>query len=99
MLTNSKEMSVAIDLFEMQSDNVDKSGKGDKEKLIKNLRDNFCELDRIKIITKNSMNISPEYLLDQTGCKIRIFSVDGGHSAEVVYNDLKLVEKTICKGG
>ncbi len=99
MLTNSNEMSAAIDLFEMQSDNIDKSGKGDKEKLIKNLRDNFCELNRIKIITKNSLNISPEYLLEQTGSRIRIFSVDGGHSAEVVYNDLKLAERTICKGG
>lgn len=99
MLTSLNEMSVAVDLFEMQSDNIDKSGKGDKEKLIKNLNDNFCDLNRIKIITENSLNISPSYLLEHTGSKVRIFSVDGGHSADIVYNDLKLAERSICGGG
>ena len=99
LLTKSNEMSAAIDLFEFQSDNIDNSGKGDKEKLIKNLKNNSCDLERIKIITKNSLDISPDYLLNQTGSKIRFFSVDGGHTAEVVFNDLKLAEQTLCEGG
>ena len=71
MLTNSNEESTAIDLFEMQPDNIDKSGKGDKEKFIKNLKNNFCDLDRIKIITENSLNISHEYLLEQSGSNLK----------------------------
>ena len=71
MLTNSNEESTAIDLFEMQPDNIDKSGKGDKEKFIKNLKNNFCDLDRVKIITKNSLNISHEYLLEQSGSNLK----------------------------
>ena len=99
MLTKSDEMSAAIDLFEMQSGNIDNSGKGDKEKLIRNLKNNSCDFERIRIITKNSMDISPDFLLNQTKSKIRLFSVDGGHTAEVVFNDLKLAENTLCDGG
>ncbi len=99
LLTKSDEMSAAIDLFEMQSGNIDNSGKGDKEKLIKNLKNNSCDFERIRIITENSMDISPDFLLTQTKSKIRLFSVDGGHTAEVVFNDLKLAEKTLCEGG
>jgi hypothetical protein len=99
LLTNSPESSVAYDLFEMQSENIDRSGKGNKEILRKNLQRFNCDLNRIKIVSQNSLSLTPELLLNDTNCAVRIFSIDGGHTSDVVLNDLNLAEKTICKGG
>ena len=99
MLTTGKEISVAYDLFEMQEENVDKSGEGDKEKFIYNLKKNNCDLSRIKIFSQNSMNLSAEKILEDAGSKVKLFSIDGGHTAEIVYNDLSVAAASLCSGG
>lgn len=99
MLTNTNEFALAYDLFKKQTENMDKSGEGDKDKFIRNLKKNKCDLQRIKIISTNSLNLTPETMIIETKSLIRIFSIDGGHTAPIVFNDLGLAEKTICMGG
>jgi hypothetical protein len=99
LITNPSEVSVAYDLFEMQSENIDRSGEGDKEILKKNLQKFGCDIKQLKIITQNSLNLTSEKILSDAQSTIRFFSIDGGHTSEIVQNDLGLAEKTICNGG
>jgi hypothetical protein len=38
-------------------------------------------------------------LLEKAGGPIRLFSVDGGHTEEIVYSDMRLAEETLADGG
>jgi hypothetical protein len=99
LLTEAPEASVAWDLFEFQNENADDSGRGDKRMLQANLMRHGCDLTRIKINTVNSMTLTAERILADCGGKVRIFSVDGGHSAESTYNDLDIATRSLCEGG
>jgi hypothetical protein len=99
LLTFQKELSVAYDLFSRQDENTGGSGKGNRDIFISNLRRNHCDLDRIRIIEENSMNLTVQGIISQAEGRIRIFSIDGGHSAEEVFHDLSLAAKTVLNGG
>jgi hypothetical protein len=99
LLTAKDEKSVAYDLFERQDENVDRSGHGDKQVFQKNLKRYHCDLGRITINTENSLNLTPDKILSDCSSKIRLFSIDGGHTPEITYNDLSLAAKTLCDGG
>ncbi|MEE2688075.1 MAG: class I SAM-dependent methyltransferase [Pseudomonadota bacterium] len=51
------------------------------------------------IVRRNSIDLTPNELLDWAGGSYRLFSVDGGHSSEVVLNDLQLVHEVLADGG
>lgn len=99
LLTNEPELSVAWDIFENQDENPGQSGHGDIGVLKANLRTYDCDLDRIRIITKNSLDLYPKEIITACNGRPRLFSIDGGHSAEVTYNDLELAGQSICKNG
>jgi hypothetical protein len=99
LLSQSDEMCLAIDLFENQNHNIENSGCGNKEIVLANLKSNKCDINRVKFITNNSLNLTPDDLLDSSGQKFRFFSLDGGHSSEVVQNDLQLAESVLGDGG
>ena len=99
LLSQHNEICVAIDLFENQNQNIENSGCGDKEILLRNLKKNQCDLNRVKFISKNSLKINSRELLSSSNDNFRFFSLDGGHSAEIVQNDLVLAESVLCNGG
>lgn len=99
LLSDSSEKSVAWDLFERQVENIDKSGYGNRTIFIENLRKNGCDLERIKVFSENSMNLTANEILEACEGKIRLFSIDGGHTAEITYNDLSLANQTLSDGG
>jgi hypothetical protein len=99
LLSDQSEKSVAWDLFERQEENVDKSGNGNRSILVENLRKNGCDLERIKIFSENSMDLTVEAVLEACEGKLRLFSIDGGHTAEITYNDLSLARQTLSDGG
>ena len=99
LLSQSNERCIGIDLFEEQDENIEKSGCGNKEIVLSNLELYECQLNRIKFISKNSLNLTPEELLDISKQKFRLFSLDGGHSTEIVQNDLQLAESVLQDGG
>jgi methyltransferase family protein len=83
------ERAFAIDVFEHQELNVDGSGYGNREVLLRNVRD-FCGRDKdVLIIANSSLDLSPDEIVDQVG-QVRLMSIDGGHTAECTTNDLQL---------
>jgi len=99
LLTRKSEKSVAWDLFDNQDENEGKSGMGNRTILNSNLEKHDCDLERIVIKTKNSLELTPEEILKDCDGRPRLFSIDGGHSAEITQNDLALAADTVCEGG
>lgn len=99
LLAARNERSLAIDLFDMQDENVDQSGMGSRDQLLKNLRAHGCDLGRVVLRAENSLRVAPGDILELAGGQPRLFSIDGGHTAEATANDLLLAHDTVCHGG
>lgn len=89
--------SVAIDLFDSQDENTDGSGHGSLTALRANLT-KFGESERLQVIARNSLQVSSTDIKETAQGCIRIFSVDGGHTAECTYNDLMLARNSTRTG-
>jgi hypothetical protein len=90
--------AVAIDLFENQAENTDGSGKGDRARFEANVR-RWGDWASARVHAINSQEVTPSDLTGWAEGPIRLFSVDGGHAAEVVTSDLGLAEETLADGG
>lgn len=104
-MRGSEEKCIAIDCFAEQDFNVDESGRGDLDKFTKNARrfwrgggesaddesvDGLPSF--IEIVQGNSVDLAPRDIVGDGGIKVRIFSVDGSHTAEATLSDLRLAE-------
>lgn len=98
LLRNDGETSVAIDLFDDQTQNVDRSGKGDLSVFRKNLA-RWARMDSLVVHAGDSTKLTSETLAALAGGNIRLFSIDGGHDEPVVVSDLKLAENVLVDGG
>ncbi|KRD17842.1 hypothetical protein ASE48_25525 [Mycobacterium sp. Root265] len=98
LLRNDGETSVAIDLFDDQTQNVDKSGKGDLSVFRRNLA-RWSKVDSLAVHAGDSTKLSSQALSELANGKIRLFSVDGGHDEPVVFSDLQLAETVLVPGG
>lgn len=88
----------AIDVFEAQELNVDGSGRGDREVFERNLRRCGIEASAVDIISSSSTDVTAEELSEISG-PVRLFSVDGGHTTNIVLSDLLLAEAVLADGG
>jgi len=98
LLRQGGERSAAYDLFEMQDENVDASGLGDKSIFLDNLRRHGCDGERIVVKSRNSLDMTADEVRVDAG-PVRLFSVDGGHTADITASDLALAEASLCPGG
>ncbi|BBY79683.1 class I SAM-dependent methyltransferase [Mycolicibacterium pulveris] len=98
LLQRSGEKAVAIDIFGDQELNVDGSGHGDLQKFLSNVN-LWSSMDDVVIHQGDSTKLPPERLRELAGGDVRLFSVDGGHTAEIVFSDMKLAEATLADGG
>jgi hypothetical protein len=98
LLQRNGEASVAIDIFDDQDLNVDSSGRGDLQKFLGNVNLWACQ-DRMVVHQGDSTLLDPEKLCELADSRIRLFSVDGGHTEDIVLSDMKLAEKTVTEGG
>lgn len=99
LLRNPGETAIAVDVFDNQKQNVDQSGFGDINTFTKNLA-LYTNNELIKIVKADSMILKFGDILKHTdGEMIRLFSVDGSHTAEHTVNDLLLAQETITSGG
>lgn len=89
------EFALAVDVFEDQQLNPDHSGHGDREKLEHNLRTHSNNRN-VLILKKDSLLLTPE---DFDNRQIRIFSVDGSHTAEHTESDLSFATRMLARGG
>jgi hypothetical protein len=90
--------AVAIDVFENQSENTDGSGRGDRERFESNVR-RWGDWSSARVHAVNSQDVLPADLTAWAGGPIRLFSVDGGHTADLVASDLRLAESCLAAGG
>lgn len=92
---------LAIDLFGQQSLNVDHSGNGDRAVFERHADDFFPGLKhQIKILEGDSMSLRTSDLRAlMAHDRIRLFSVDGGHTPEHVVNDMSIAQELIAPRG
>lgn len=98
LLQRAGEKSVAIDIFGDQELNIDGSGRGDLDKFLNNVN-LWSSMEDVVIHQGDSTKLLPEKLRELAEADIRIFSVDGGHTEEIVFSDMKLAEATLADGG
>ena len=98
-LCDTDEIAIAIDVFEDQFLNVDRSGSGDKAVFESNILA-YSDGKNIEIIQSDSKLVSPERILAAgRGRPVRIFSVDGSHTMEHTLSDLKQASTILSDGG
>ena len=89
-----QSVAVAVDVFEQQGFNTDGSGSGDRH-IFESTVERWCGRDNMGaekfiVIAADSISLDPEQLLEKTGGKlIRFFSVDGSHTEDAAYSDMK----------
>jgi Methyltransferase domain len=98
LLQRPGQKSVAIDIFGDQELNVDGSGHGDYEKFENNVK-LWSSMADVVVHQGDSTKLEPAKLRELAGGDIRFFSVDGGHTEEIVFSDMKLAEATLADGG
>lgn len=100
MLLRKDEHAIAIDLFEDQHLNIDGSGKGDREILMGNL-ERFCpkQMSQLAVLTGDSTKMKPGAIRAAGRNPVRLFSVDGGHTRDIVLNDLFLAADSLHEAG
>ena len=92
------EASIAVDLFDEQEHNVDKSGRGDLSAFRANLHRHAAD-PQATIIAADSSTLDGEALIEHADGRIRMFSVDGGHFAELVEHDMATARDSLAPGG
>ena len=93
------ERSVAIDLFERQDLNVDSSGWGDRTHFERNLDAVAGGRSDVVVLPVDSRTVNGADLLDLAGGAFRLFSIDGGHTAELTEHDLGTAAGALTHGG
>jgi len=98
---NNDEVLIAIDLFELQEENIDDSGEGDLGQFKRNMLHWVGSMDNVRPLSANSTKISAEDISDLSGNhhQVRLFSVDGGHTKEITLNDIKLAVASLSEHG
>ena len=99
LLTREDEHSFAIDLFDEQKENIDRSGLGDLRIFKSNLDNYATNNQNIEILSMNSLNLDKNFYREKSSKKFKLFSIDGGHHYKAVINDLKIAEEVIVDGG
>jgi Methyltransferase domain len=97
LLAKPGERTIAIDLFEDDQDqNLDASGSGSYTELMTNIAQHAPGVE-FDIVKANSFFLTPTDVAKLHGC--RLMHIDGGHSTEVVLNDLALAQSIVGPGG
>jgi hypothetical protein len=89
--TFSNERTIAIDVFEDQHLNTDGSGRGDKAQFLRNLKAWSDRSDFVDVVQSSSLDLRPSDILSRVD-RVRIASIDGGHTSQCAEHDLRLVE-------
>lgn len=94
LTTSETEKAFAIDVFENQQLNTDGSGKGDRYIFLANVRRWTGSVARVQVMARSSLEVRPDEIVAECG-KIRLISIDGGHTEQCAVNDLALAEAVL----
>ncbi len=92
------EKAYGIDVFDSQDLNLDSSGFGNKNLLIKNLIKYKCEMPNIVLDSRESQKVQSTDVTNAVN-RVRFFSIDGGHWYSTVLCDLDLAKECLATGG
>jgi len=99
LLCQEDEKALAIDVFDWQGLNIDRSGMGDLGILRTNI-EQYCPYKTVVIKQADSLTIDPNDILELfEGQHFRLIHIDGGHTTRHTTNDLKIAEGLIEPGG
>lgn len=95
------EACIAVDIFDNQALNVDHSGSGSKKIFLEHLDSVFPHLKgKVRIVEGDSMGLTTPTIREKLGtAKVRLFSIDGGHTRLHAINDLVLAQELVVGGG
>jgi len=97
LLTREDETAVFLDLFERQTENIDSSGRGDREAFEANL-ETWAPDRRVEIIQGNSLEVDLT-AIPALKAGVRFAHIDGAHHRAAVLNDLAKTQPHVCEGG
>ncbi len=91
----------AIDVFDLQQFNLDKSGKGSLERFVKNLEECEVARDSVEILRSDSLALTDADVLNilQKSGGFSFFSVDGCHMVEHTINDVRIAMRLTAPEG
>jgi hypothetical protein len=90
---------VGFDLFERQAENEDDSGAGHLQIFLQNAALHALRLEDVVAVSINSLELTPQMVIDCCGSKPILFSVDGGHTEELTLNDLRIAADAVADDG
>jgi hypothetical protein len=90
--------AVAIDVFDDQDLNVDRSGQGDRDRFEANVR-RWGDWSSVVVHQGDSSQLTGHVVLELAQGPVRLFSVDGGHTEDVVTTDMRTAEQALAPGG
>jgi hypothetical protein len=93
-----EEAAVAIDVFGDQHLNTDRSGSGDRAIFERNVA-KWGGPAPLTVVQKSSLDMTPAEYLTQAQQPARLFSVDGGHTAECAESDMRLADAVLHPEG
>ena len=100
-LRNDGEKCFAIDLFEEQQLNIDNSGCGSFQMFSSNLQKLLPE-ERpfFDIVKRDTTSFSiMEFVELLEGRRVKLISIDAGHTHQHAFNDLQLAQEVLAPGG
>ena len=93
----SGERIFAIDVFEDQHKNLDQSGRGDRQMFLNSVNA-YAPGTVMEVIQESSLDLPALGWPQNHANSIRFFSIDGSHTREATFNDLKIAEQTTKDG-
>lgn len=99
MLMREGETAVAMDVFEDQHLNADQSGHGDRAVFERNLRHCVGTTEGTRVVKVDSRTISGGDVQGWAGGPVRLFSIDGAHTAPITAKDLQTSAAALAEGG
>jgi hypothetical protein len=93
--------TLAVDLFENQDRNLDRSGAGSSSELRDNLRAHAVEPEFVDTLARDSLDLTDGDVarIETEYGRFRWFSVDGGHTVGHAINDIQIAERLTASGG
>lgn len=98
-LRSDGEQATAIDVFEDQHLNIDHSGHGNRQIFERNLAI-FSISDATTIIKSDSIALTADtFFAGRPATPVRLFSIDGSHTAHHTYSDICFAASVLADGG
>ena len=86
-------------MFDQQIKNVDGSGFGNKDYFLSKCREYGLNIDEIHLFTGSSAELSISFSKNENLNLFRLFSIDGGHTKDLTFNDLSIATFNLVSGG